>query len=169
MRVTLRALSRLDVAAHLAGEDDQTVRWLSGARSTADSAAAWIDRLADDARTGRGAQGFGVCLDGRLAGYVDGNPEVRDGLEAGDVNISYAVHPWARGRGVAVEAVRLMCEHIRDHGMGTRAAIRVEPENYASVRVAQKSGFAYVRDFISQTDKHPDGTPVTMRLYVHAL
>lgn len=45
-----------------------------------------------------------VWLDGRLAGYVDCDPEVRDGLAAGDVNVSYAVHPWARGRGVAVEA-----------------------------------------------------------------
>ncbi|MFI6072816.1 GNAT family N-acetyltransferase [Actinoplanes sp. NPDC051343] len=57
------------------------------------------------------------------------------------VNISYAVHPWARGRGVAVEAVRLILEHIREHRVGTRAAVRIDPNNIASVRVAKKSSF----------------------------
>jgi RimJ/RimL family protein N-acetyltransferase len=169
MPITLRALTHGDVEAHNAGEDDQTVRWLSGAYGTVETTTGWFDQLAGNARSGRGVQGFGVLLDGRLAGYVDCNPDVRDGLEPGDVNISYAVHPWARGRGIAVEAVRLMSEHIRDHKIGTRAAIRVEPENHASVRVAEKSGFSYVRDFISTTDRHPDGTPAAMRLYVHDL
>jgi RimJ/RimL family protein N-acetyltransferase len=169
MRITLRALTRSDVEAHNAGEDEQTVRWLSGGYGTVESTTGWFDHLAGNARRGRGVQGFGVCLDGRLAGYVDCNPDVRDGLEPEDVNISYAVHPWARGRGIAVEAVRLICEYIREHEIGTRAAIRVEPENHASVRVAEKSGFVYVHDFVSGTDKHPDGTPATMRRYVHDL
>nr|BFE72362.1 hypothetical protein GCM10020092_056630 [Actinoplanes digitatis] len=94
---------------------------------------------------------------------------MRDGLDDGDVNISYAVHPWARGRGVAVEAVGLMRAFLRDQRIGTRAAIRVEPENVASVRVAVKSGFRHVRDFVSRTDTHPDGSPAGMRLYVHDL
>ena len=110
-----------------------------------------------------------MCLDRRLAGYVDCDPDAEDGLEPGDVNISYAVHPWARWRGVAGEAVRLMCEYMRTHLIGTRAAIRVDPDNYASVRVAEKNGFIYVHDFTSGTDKQPDGTPVTMRLYVQDL
>ena len=59
-----------------------------------------------------------------------------------------------------------MCEYIREHQIGTRVAIRVDPDNHASVRVAEKSGFIYVHDFTSGTDKQPDGTPVTMRLYV---
>jgi hypothetical protein len=98
VRITLRPLTRSDVAAHNAGEDDLTVRWLNGGRATAESTIRWFEQLEENARTGRGAQGFGVWLDERLAGYVEGNPDVRDGLEAGDVNISYAVHPWARGR-----------------------------------------------------------------------
>jgi RimJ/RimL family protein N-acetyltransferase len=169
MLVTLRALTRLDVEAHNAGEDDQTVRWLTGGYGTVETTTGWFDQLAENARSGRGTQGFGVCLVGRLAGYVDCNPDAGDGLEPGDVNISYAVHPWARGRGVAVEAVRLMSEYIREHKIGTRVAVRVEPENRASVRVAEKSGFVHLRDFVSATDKHPDGTPATMRLYVHDL
>ncbi|MET8149630.1 GNAT family N-acetyltransferase [Actinoplanes sp. NPDC049668] len=127
-RVTLRVLTVADVDAHNAGEDDQTVRWLNGGPGTVESTTRWFAQLADNARAGRGTRGFGVCLGDRLAGYVDCNPDVRDGLEDGDVNISYAVHPWARGRGVAVEAVGLIRAYLREERIGTRAAIRVQPE-----------------------------------------
>jgi RimJ/RimL family protein N-acetyltransferase len=167
MRITLRPLTHQDVEAHNAGEDEHTVRWLIGGYSTVELTTVHFDRLADNVRSGTGKRGFGVCLDGRLAGYVDCDPDAGDGLEPGDANISYAVHPWARRRGVASEAVRLMCEYVRRQRIGRRAAIRVDPDNHASVRVAEKSGFIYVHNFISGTDKHPDGTPVTMRLYVH--
>ena len=166
MRITLRPLTHLDVEAHNVGEDEHTVRWLSGGYGTVESTTAYFDRLAENARAKCGKRGFGVCLGGRLAGYVDCDPDVRDGLETGDVNISYAVHPWARGRGVAGQAVRLMCEYLRNHRIGTRAAIRVDPDNHASIRVAEKCGFVYVHDFTSSTDQRPDGSPVTMRLYV---
>ena len=164
--IELRLLIRADVAGHCAGEDEQTVRWLTGGYGTAEGTAAYFDWLAGNAAAGQGKRGFGVWLDGRLAGYVDCDPDVGDGLEAGEVNVSYAVHPWARGRGVAVEAVRLICAFVRANHIGTRAAIRVDPDNQASVRVARKSGFSYVRDFDSSTDTHGDGTPVTLSLYL---
>jgi RimJ/RimL family protein N-acetyltransferase len=169
MLITLRALRLSDVEAHNAGEDEQIVRWLSGGYGTVESTTGWFNYLADNAQAGHGVQGFGVCLDGRLAGYADYNADAHDDHEPGDVRISYSVHPWARGHGVAVKAVELICEHLREHEIGTRAAIRVEPENDASVRVAEKSGFTYVHDIVSATHKNPDGTPATMRLYVHNL
>ena len=76
------------------------------------------------------------------------------------------MHPWARGQGVAVQTVGLVCDILRERGIGRRAAIRVEPENHRSVRVAEKAGFTYVRDFASSTDKHPDGSPVVLSLYL---
>ncbi|MEU4219687.1 GNAT family N-acetyltransferase [Actinoplanes sp. NPDC026623] len=158
MRITLRALTDEDIEAHNAGEDEHTVRWLNGAPGTAETTAAHFDSLADNARAERGKRGFGVCLDDHLAGYVDCDPDVTDGLEPGDVNISYAVHPWARGHGVAGEAVRLILEYMRENRIGTRAVVRVDPDNVASVCVAEKSGFIYVHDFTSGTDRHPDGT-----------
>lgn len=97
---------------------------------------------------------------------VDFDPDNTDGLEPGDVNIAYAVHSWARGSGVASEAVLALCEHLRSQGIGRRAAIRVEPENIASVRVAEKCGFRHIRRFPSSTDTHSDGTPVLLSLYV---
>ena len=96
----------------------------------------------------------------------DFDPDLDDGLEADDSNISYCVHPWARGRGVAGEAVGLVCAVLRRDGIGRRAAIRADPENAASLRVADKAGFRFVREFVSATDRHPDGTAATLRLYV---
>jgi RimJ/RimL family protein N-acetyltransferase len=164
--IELRPLTHADAAAHCEGEDEQTVRWLTGGYGTIEGTCSYFDWLAENAAAKRGKRGFGVWLDEHLAGYVDCDPDNRDGLVTGDVNLSYAVHPWARGRGVAVEAVRLICEFVRTNHIGTRAAIRVEPGNEASVRVAQKCGFTYVRDFTSTTDTHNDGTPVTLSVHV---
>lgn len=169
MSVELRPLEHDHAEAHRAGEDELTVRWLSGGVGTVEGTRAYFDRLAENAAASRGKRGFGVWLDGRLAGYVDFDPDNADGLEPDEVNISYGVHPWARGRGVAIEAVRLICDYIRRGGVGSRAAIRVEPENTASVRVAEKSGFRFVHRFPSTTDTHQDGTPVIFALYVRDL
>lgn len=169
MSIELRALRREDAEAHRAGEDELTVRWLTGGYGTEAGTRDYFDWLAANAAAGLGKRGFGVWLDGCLAGYVDCDPDLGDGLGPGDVNISYCVHPWARGRGVAVGAVQAMCGFIRRNGIGSRAVIRVEPENTASVRVAEKAGFRHVRDFPSSTDTHDDGSAVTLSLYLLGL
>lgn len=166
MPVELRTLEHEHAEAHCAGEDELTVRWLSGDFGTIEGTRAYFDTLAENAAASRGKRGFGVWLDRRLAGYVDCDPDNADGLKPEEVNISYSVHPWARGRGVALEAIRLICDYIRQGEIGSRAAIRVEPENTASIRVAEKSGFRFVRTFASTTDTHDDGTPITLALYV---
>lgn len=163
--MTLRPLTDADVVAHDAGEDDETIRWLSGGRGTAETTRTHFAMLAENLRAGRGKRGFGVWLDDRLAGYVDFDPDNRDGLDPGDVNIAYAVHPWARGRGLAARAVDLLCKRLQQERLGTAAALRIEPENTASIRVAEKSGFVFVREFESATDVHADGRPVTMGLF----
>ncbi len=166
MSIELRVLTDADAEAHCAGEDGETVHWLTGGYGTVEGTRGYFDWLRENEARGRGKRGFGVWLDDRLAGYVDCTDDNDDGLDPGDVNLSYAVHPWARGRGVAVEAVRLACDFVRSQEIGVRAAIRVQPENVSSVRVAQKSGFRHVRDFISSTDTDPNGSPVTLSLYV---
>lgn len=159
-------LTNDDAPAHTAAEDEATVRWLTGDYGTVETARAHFAMLARNAERGSGKRGFGVWWNGRLAGYVDADPDVDDGLEPGDVNISYNVHPWARGAGVAPLAVRAMCQFIEREGIGRRAAIRVSPDNGASVRVAEKCGFRYVRTFTSATDTHADGSAATLALYV---
>jgi len=95
-----------------------------------------------------------MWMSGRLCGDIDYDPDNSDGIEPDDVSISYAVHPWARGRAAAVEAVQLLCEVLQENHIGTRAAIR-EPQNVASVGVVQKCGFRYVRDFPSYFGQAP--------------
>lgn len=169
MTVTLRPLTAADIEAHNAAEDDQIVRWLTGERGTVESTRRHFEQLAANLAAGQGKRGFGVLLDGRLAGYVDCDPHNTDGTAPGDVNIAYTTHAWARRRGVATAAVGLMCDYIRAHAIGPRAVLRIEPENIASRRVAERAGFRFVGEFTSATDTAPDGTPATMRLYVRDL
>lgn len=164
-----RPLTAADAAAQCAGEDEFTVRWLTGGYGDVEGTTEYIEWLAGNAEARRGKRGFGVWMADRLCGYVDFDPDMVDGLGPDDVNvvnISYAVHPWARGQGVAAEAVRLVCDVIREELPGAGAAIRVEPENIRSVRVAQKSGFRHVREYLSQTGPQSNGSPVTMSLYL---
>jgi hypothetical protein len=60
--ITLRALTHEDVEAHNAGEDEHTVRWLTGGYGTVESTAGHFDMLAANVRAGRGKRGFGVWL-----------------------------------------------------------------------------------------------------------
>jgi len=164
--IELRPLTAADATAHCAGEDELTVRWLTGGYGDVEGTIEYFEWLAGNADAGVGKRGFGIWKFGRLGGYIDYTPDLDDGLEPDDVALAYAVHPWARGQGLAVEAVRLLCDVLRVGRVGTRAAIRVEPENLASVRVAHKAGFSYVRDFPSNRDTHPDGTPTVFSLYL---
>lgn len=169
MPIELRPLTVADAEAHAAGEDDESVKWLSGGYAPLERVRQYLASLEDNYRRQSGKRGFGVWVDGRLGGYIDFDPEVRDGLAPGDVNIAYSVHPWARRRGVAVEAVNLLCQWMAGRGIGTHAAIRVEPENVASVKVAERAGFDAAGPFISTTDVQADGTPARMFLYRRAL
>lgn len=166
MNIELRPLTAADSEAHCVGEDELTVRWLTGGYGDVEGTIEYFEWLASNADARAGKQGFGMWMSGRLCGYIDYDPDLDDGIEPDEVSLSYAVHPWARGQGVAAEAVRLICDAIRTDRIETRAAIRVEPENSASVRVAQKSGFRYVGDFPSTRDTHADGTPRTLSLYL---
>lgn len=165
MEVPLRPLVVADARAHCAGEDDLTVRWLTGGYGNLETTTEYIEELARDAAAGAGKRAFGVWLGDRLCGYVDYDPDLDDGLEPGDVNLTYAVHPWARGRGIAAQAVHLVCQILRNDQVGTRAVIRVEPENLRSVRVAEKAGFVHIRELTSDRDTRPDGTPTRFSLY----
>jgi RimJ/RimL family protein N-acetyltransferase len=163
--VELRAFTDADIEAHNAGEDGETVRWLSGRAGTVHSTRRHFAMLADNASRGAGKRGFAIWLDDKLAGYIDFDPETNDLPAAGDVNISYAVHPWARRRAVATTAVLLVCNYIADNDIGDRAIIRADPQNTASLGVAERSGFRFIAEIASMTDCHPDGSPVVYVTY----
>jgi RimJ/RimL family protein N-acetyltransferase len=149
--VLLRELTPDDAEAHVAGEDEQIVRWLNeGMASTVDSTRRWIARHGDVHRgVADGEHVFAIDLDGRLAGMVALDATGLDGAVVGDVNVSYAVQPWARGRGVATRAVRLAAGIAIDRALGERLLLRIDARNAASLAVARGVG------------ARPDGVIVT--------
>lgn len=165
MTIELRPITVADAEAHAAGEDDESVKWLSGGYAPIERVRDYLSGLEDNYRRQRGKRGFGIWVNGRLGGYIDFDPDREDGLAPGDVNIAYSVHPWARRRGVAVEAVNLLCQWMASWDIDTQAAIRVEPENVASVKVAGRVGFKAVGELISSTDVQADGAPAHLLLF----
>lgn len=62
--------------------------------------------------------------------------------EAAELELGYATSPWARGRGVATETLRLLTAWALGEGM-QRLALLIVPENTASQRVAEKCGYTF--------------------------
>jgi len=67
--------------------------------------------------------------------------EIAAEREAGE--IGYQVAPWARGRGVATAAARLIRDWAFDELELARLEIAADVDNIASQRVAQAAGFSY--------------------------
>lgn len=61
----------------------------------------------------------------------------------GRVDIGYAVAPAAQGQGAATGALKLLCAMAREAGANTVLA-EILPDNFASIKVAQKCGFIAV-------------------------
>jgi RimJ/RimL family protein N-acetyltransferase len=69
---------------------------------------------------------------------------VRIDQEAREAEAGYIVSPRARGRRIAVRALRLLTEWALDDLALERVELRITPENLASIRVAERCG--YVRE-----------------------
>jgi RimJ/RimL family protein N-acetyltransferase len=67
---------------------------------------------------------------------LDPDPNDRDVAELG-----YIVAPWARGRGVATAAVRLLAAWSLQEWRPGRLQLTTHVDNLASQRVAERSGF----------------------------
>jgi RimJ/RimL family protein N-acetyltransferase len=79
-------------------------------------------------------RGWAVEVDGRFAGNVDvrGRPVA---------DLGFALHPWARGRGVMAAAVRLAVDWALTEGETDVVHWRANVGNVASLRVAHAAGF----------------------------
>lgn len=76
--------------------------------------------------------------DGRLLGTISLHEINRP---AGRCASGYFTAPWARGRGVATRALRLITAFAFDELHLHRVEVTIEPENVASLRVARAAGF----------------------------
>lgn len=144
--IALRPLSGADLEVHARGCDAQIVRWLSdGQEGTAEQHHAWLLRQARAWERGDDVVDLAVVRRGSgepvgVVGIQRGLPYLR----LGQVNLTYAVYPWARGEGVAVRAVRLAATLALMRGPVSEFVIRCDPANEASVRVARRLGLRHL-------------------------
>jgi RimJ/RimL family protein N-acetyltransferase len=144
--VVLRPVELGDVAEHLAGEDEELVRWLNGGPGTRETVEAHVRACMAAWEAGGPTITFGIRAGApeRLVGTVDAHLNLA-GLEPGQANIAYGLYPHARGRGLASRAVELMCTFLAARHGVREAVIRTDPANTASVAVALRTGFHLAR------------------------
>jgi RimJ/RimL family protein N-acetyltransferase len=133
---TLAPLRPADAATHLAGEDAELVRWRGGGPGTLPGVEACIRSTLDQWAAGGPELAFGVRVESALAGAIDVN------LAPPEAELSHGLHPGWRGRGFATRAVRLACDHLREHRGARLAVTRTDPRNRPSAAVAVRAGFS---------------------------
>ncbi|WP_432543322.1 GNAT family N-acetyltransferase [Kineococcus sp. SYSU DK002] len=141
--VVLHCLRPQDAEAHLAGEDEGQVRWLNeGHHSTLERVSAWIGENHGEWTDDGPRRHFGIFdrATKTLVGGVEANLGLLDGAPE-RVNLSYAVFPAWRGRGLAARAVLLVGHWLADRTPARTAVLRIEPGNDHSHRVAVACGF----------------------------
>jgi RimJ/RimL family protein N-acetyltransferase len=129
-----------DAAAQVAGEDEETARrfgWWPK-RSTEDGVLATYECWAAHWRDDDPVRPFAVRASATDA--LIGGCELRIQPD-GSGEVSYWIHADQRGKAYAQQAVALLIDYARSIGV-TRLAAHVALDNYASRRVAEKSGFA---------------------------
>lgn len=89
--------------------------------------------------------------EGSFVGYAVTGPINRKDLE---VELGYAVSPWARGRGTATETLRELTRWAFAEGM-QRVTALISVDNPASSRVAEKVGYTF--EGVLRSVHHVDG------------
>src|SRR5579859_6950496 len=141
--IFLRPLTAEDAADHLAGEDEEMAKWVSGGRSTLSTVEAFIRNNQESWRSGGPRRAFGVfdCASNRLVGFIEVN--LARLVEPGQVNVSYGVFRQWRRQGVALRAINLMDEYLRTATEARQMVLRIAPANTASIKLAEKAGFIF--------------------------
>ncbi|WP_443049236.1 GNAT family N-acetyltransferase [Streptomyces sp. NBC_00316] len=88
---------------------------------------------------------FGIRAGDRrvLAGTIDLRFDTAH-LTSGQVSIAYGLYPAWRGKGLATRAVALVRGYAAAAG-ARQGVIKADPENAASVAVARRAGFTYLK------------------------
>jgi RimJ/RimL family protein N-acetyltransferase len=119
--VTLRRPSDADRASFRTGRDDEFRRWLGAGT--------------DDPRPTAS-----IVVDGQVVGWIDYDAD-RAWLQAGEVNVGYALFPSHRGYGYASRAVELLVRYLAESPLYDTATLLIEPGNVRSLAVAQRTHF----------------------------
>jgi RimJ/RimL family protein N-acetyltransferase len=139
VRLRLPRLADAEAIA-AASHDPVTLQWMSDPARDAETVRASVPKVPAAWRAGRTAPM--VIADAptdRVAGLINVQFKAED-----FTTVAYSVFPSERGRGFAPRAVRLVADWALG-GLGLEHLhLEVEAENAASIRVAEKSGFARI-------------------------
>lgn len=144
-RLILRALTHDDFEAHAAMWANPVVnRFIGGVPQTREQS--WIRLLRHMGMWQAMGFGFWAVTDGatgRLlgeAGFHDLKRDVMPSLE-GTMETGWGFVPDMHGRGIATETVSAILAWGDKNRPGMRKTCLINPENVASIRVAEKHGF----------------------------
>ncbi|MUL43148.1 GNAT family N-acetyltransferase [Streptomonospora sp. PA3] len=146
-RLLLRAHTRDDIEAVYRGiTDPQVQRWLPlprpGAPYTRADAENWCLVGAPQARVGGDGQQWAV-IEAGTGSYAGSIGLTRTLWRARSTEVGYWLAPWARGRGLATEAVVAVSRWALNDQNFERVELKAAAPNTASRRVAEKAGFTY--------------------------
>ncbi|MFP5021159.1 GNAT family N-acetyltransferase [Pseudonocardia phyllosphaerae] len=146
--VVLSPLGWGDVEAHLAGEDAELVRWLNGGPGTRATVRAHVRRAIERWAEDGPKLSFGIRVRSGsvLAGTIDADFDPVPGSRR--AGLAYGVYPGFRRQGLATRAVRLAARYLAERGDIDMIAIDVDPANVASIGVARRAGFRFVRHVV---------------------
>jgi RimJ/RimL family protein N-acetyltransferase len=132
--VELRLIEKRDLDTVRRAARDSEIRRRFGLLK--ESPSEYFARYREASRAGSGAA-FAICdVGGECAGFV--TVELR---EAGRAELGYWLLPEGRGRGRATRALRLVSRWALSQPDVARLELSTSPENTASQRVAERSGF----------------------------
>jgi RimJ/RimL family protein N-acetyltransferase len=143
--IILNAHNDSEVAAHVAGEDEETAcrfGWWP-AYSTEETVRAAYANWATNWQEDGPVRAFAARDPG--SGAFVGNCELRIGPD-GTGEVSYWTHAGKRGRGYARSALALLVGYAASIGV-TRLEAHVAPDNHASRHVAEAAGFTQADTF----------------------
>jgi RimJ/RimL family protein N-acetyltransferase len=156
-RLILRRLRTSDAAAveRVLGDAD-VMRFGQGAQSP-QGVRAWLRREITDRYP---AWGFGKWAvversTGEMIGYC-GLAQFNDRCLPGEAELGYRFAKSCWGRGYATEAARAARDYAFVVLQLPRLIAVIDPDNAASIRVAEKLGMRHIRDFVMPGWRHAD-------------
>ncbi|MDQ0937246.1 GNAT family N-acetyltransferase [Streptomyces turgidiscabies] len=140
-RLTLRPFNSTDIPdTKESCADPLTQQWLPPSQPyTLDDATAWCTSVAHALRESGDGIHFAIIDSDtkRLMGTIGLKKTNWQALVS---EVGYWVAPWARGRGIAVEATRALAQWLLSDQKFQRLELRAATENIASEKVALRAG-----------------------------
>ncbi|TQM32004.1 GNAT family N-acetyltransferase [Nocardia bhagyanarayanae] len=144
--IALRPIAVADAEAHLAAADPERVRGLDGGPGTLESVTAHFEKCVADWAAEGPERMFAITAEDGAA--LVGTLEIRTDrifLAPGQADLFFDIYPAWRGRRLATRAVILGCRYLARTGLADEVVLRIDPTHAASVGVARRARFHYLR------------------------